>query len=190
MRLFRKRLFYTRDQIKGEQFSIGEFTYGTPDIMNFDQKTKFTVGKYCSFGANVSILLGGEHRTDLATTFPFTEVPEPFPETASITGMTGSKGDITIGNDVWLGFGATILSGCTIGNGAVIGAGALICRDVQPYSIMGGNPAKVIRMRFNDETIARLQKLAWWNWEAEKVQRNVLLLCDDDIESLLTAHNC
>ncbi len=190
MRLFNKRVFFTKDQLSGEQFSIGEFTYGMPEIRNFDNKTKLSVGKYCSFGAHVSILLGGEHRTDLATTYPFPEIPEPWEETSGITGMTTSKGDISIGNDVWIGHGSIILSGATVGDGAVIGAGALICKDVPPYSIVGGNPAKLLRMRFEQETVQRLLKLAWWDWPAAKVRENVALICDANIEALLTRHDC
>lgn len=190
MRLFSKKLFFTKDQIQGEQFSVGDFTYGSPDIKNYDSNTRLTIGKYCSFAARVAIIMGGEHRMDMVTTYPFPEIADPWPETSGITGMTGSKGDIFIGNDVWVGYGATILSGVTIGDGAAIGAGALVSRDVEPYAIIGGNPAKIIRKRFDEHTVTRLLKLAWWNWPKEKVRKNVHLLCRPDIEALLTAHNC
>ena len=190
MRLFKKKLFFTKDSVLGEQFSIGDFTYGSPDIRNFDPQTRLTIGRYCSFAARVSILMGGEHRLDLGTTYPFPEIAEPWPETADISGMTGSKGDIVIGNDVWVGHGATILSGVTIGDGAVIGAGALVVHDVAPYAIMGGNPAKMIRMRFDEQTVSRLLKLAWWNWPEEKVRENIHLICNSDIKALLSEHGC
>jgi len=155
-----------------------------------DAIEKLTIGKYCSFAARVSILLGGEHRLDMATTFPFAEIPEPWSETKALPHMTGSKGDISIGNDVWIGHGTTILSGVTIGDGAVLGASAMVCRNIAPYSIVGGNPAKTIKMRFADDTISRLMKLAWWDWSEEKVHANIHLICSPDIESLLIAHGC
>jgi len=125
MRLFGKKLFFTKDQIKGDQFFVGDFTYGSPDIRNCDGSTTLTIGRYSSFAAKVTIVLGGEHRLDMVTTYSFPEIADPWPETKGITGMTGSKGNIIIGNDVWVGHGATILSGVTIGDGAVIGASAL-----------------------------------------------------------------
>ena len=189
MRLFGKKRFFTKDGVKGEQFSIGDYTYGSPGVRNYDGKTKLTIGKYCSFAAHVAVLLGGEHRLDMATTYPFPEIPEPWPEARDIKGMTGSKGDVVIGNDVWVGFGATILSGVTIGDGAVIGAGAVVCGDVKPYAIVGGNPAKVIRMRFDEETVDRLLELRWWDWPEEKVRANLHLLCSPDIKALFQAHN-
>ncbi len=190
MRLFSKKLFFTRDQIQGDQFSIGDFTYGTPDVITYDDKTKLTIGRYCSFAARVAILMGGEHRMDLGTTYPFPEIAEPWPEASNITGMTGSKGDIVIGSDVWVGYGATILSGVTIGDGAAIGAGALVSSDVAPYAIVGGCPAKKIRMRFAEPIVTRLLKLAWWDWPEAKVRKNVHLICSSDIEALLSAHGC
>jgi acetyltransferase-like isoleucine patch superfamily enzyme len=190
MRLFSKKLFFTKDQITGDQFSIGAFTYGLPEVYNYDGTTRLTIGRYCSFAARVAIILGGEHRLDTATTYPFPEIADPWPEPAAITGMTGSKGDIVIGSDVWVGFGATIISGVTIGHGAAIGARALVTRDVPPYAIVGGNPAKTIRMRFDERTIRRLLKLAWWDWPEDKVRQNVALICGSDINALLEAHDC
>jgi len=191
MRLLgRKKTFFTREQFPDEQISIGAFTYGTPHVKNYDQKTKLYVGKYCSFAAQVTILLGGEHRIDYATTYPFSDIPSPWPEAEKITDMTYSKGDVLIGNDVWIGFGATILSGVRIGDGVVIGAGALVSASVKPYSVVGGNPAKTLKMRFDEETVSRLLKLAWWQWSEDKVRANIHLLCDSDMNSLLEAHGC
>ena len=94
------------------------------------------------------------------------------------------KGDIIIGNDVWFGFGSTVRNGVTIGDGAIIAAGAFVVKDVPPYSIVAGNPARVVKMRFDDISIARLQKIAWWNWPLEKINKNLKLLCSLDLDKL------
>ncbi len=191
MRLFsKKKPFFTKDQLQGAQFSIGDFTYGSPAVISYDNSSRLSIGKYCSFAGKVTILLGGDHRLDWATTYPFPDLSGPWPEGSEIAGHPASKGAIVIGNDVWVGYGATILSGTTIGDGAVIGANALVSRDVKPYGIAAGNPAKVIKMRFENHTVSRLLQLAWWNWSERKVRDNVHLLCSSDIEALLTAHNC
>lgn len=191
MNLFRKKKsFFTKDQFSGEQFSIGAFTYGSPHVKNYDRKSKLSIGRYCSFAAKVTILLGGEHRSNSASTYPFSEIPHPWPETMQLPAMTHSKGDTHIGNDVWLGYGVTILSGITVGDGAVLGAGALVCKDVPPYAVVGGNPAKILKMRFDSDTVARLLKLSWWQWPEDKVRANIQLICNTDINSLLLAHGC
>jgi len=190
MRLFsQKKPFFTKDQFSGEQFSIGDFTYGSPDVISYDNKTKLTVGKYCSFAAQVTILLGGDHRIDWATTYPFPDLPEQWPEADAIVGHPASKGDISIGSDVWIGYGATLLSGITIGDGAVVGANALVSSDIAPYGVAVGTPAAVIKTRFDKKTISRLLTLGWWNWSEEKVRQNIHLLCSANIEALLTAHD-
>jgi virginiamycin A acetyltransferase len=87
-----------------------------------------------------------------------------------------SRGDVIIGNDVWIGYGATILSGVIIGDGAIIGAGAVISKSIEPYSIMVGNPAKLIKKRFSNKTIKFLNEIKWWNWDIDKIKRNIHLL--------------
>lgn len=94
------------------------------------------------------------------------------------------KGDIVVGNDVWFGYDSLIKNGVTIGNGAIIAARAVVIKDVPAYSIVAGNPAKVVKMRFDDKTIERLQKIAWWDWDIEKINRNLKLICNLDIDRL------
>ncbi|HEX5127349.1 MAG TPA: CatB-related O-acetyltransferase, partial [Rhodocyclaceae bacterium] len=125
------------------QYSIGRGTYGDDLLVrNWNEGTTLRIGNYCSIAAGVKIYLGGEHRTDWVTTYPFSAL---WPEAAHIEGHPRSKGDVTIGNDVWIGTEAMILSGVTIGDGAVIGARAVVSRDVPPYAIVAGNPASVVR---------------------------------------------
>ena len=138
----KKKQTLTRDRIFGPTFSIGDHTYGEPTILQFDQTTRLVMGRFCSISDQVTLILGGNHRSDWITTYPFPAFKERWPEAATIKGHPASKGDIVIGNDVWIGYSATILSGVTIGSGAVIGTQALISRDVAPYAIMAGNPAR------------------------------------------------
>lgn len=178
----------TRDRLNGPTISIGEYTYGEPTVLQFDHSTRLTIGRFCSIADRVTIIMGGNHRSDWATTFPFSSFPAAWPEAAAISGHPASKGDITIGHDVWIGFGATILSGVAIGNGAVIGARAVISNDVAPYAIVAGNPAREIKKRFDDATIHALLHLAWWDWPEDKIRRNLSLLCCNHIAKLLTHH--
>ena len=184
----KKKQILTRDRITDPAFSIGNYTYGEPTILQFDQTTRLVIGRFCSISDQVTIILGGNHRSDWGTTYPFPAFTETWPEAASIKGHPASKGDIVIGHDVWIGYGATILSGVTIGSGAVIGARAVISRDVAPYAVMAGNPAQEIKKRFDDTTIAQLLQLAWWNWPEEKIRANLPLLCSNQIQQLLMNH--
>jgi len=142
--------------------TVGEGTYGLPNIYYWDFSTRLHIGNYCSIAEEVTFILGGEHRTDWLTTYPFSEFKIEWPEASAATGHPATKGDINIGNDVWIGHGATILSGVRIGNGAVIAAGSIVTSDIEPYSIAGGNPARHIKFRFDAETIERIENLAWW----------------------------
>ena len=105
----------------------------------------------------------------------------------SICDAWNNKGDTVIGNDVWIGYEAVILSGVTIGDGAIIGARAVVTRDIPPYTIAAGVPAKPIRRRFDVETIARLEELRWWDWEEEKIRQNIAAIRNGDIEALCRA---
>jgi len=184
----KKKQTLTRDRIIGPNYVIGDHTYGEPTVRQFDQTTRLVMGRFCSISDQVTIILGGDHRSDWVTTYPFSAFTETWPEAATIKGHPASKGDIVIGHDVWIGYGATILSGVTIGSGAVIGARAVISRDVAPYAVMAGNPAQEVKKRFDETTIVRLLQLAWWDWPEEKIRTNLPLLCSSQIEQLLMNH--
>lgn len=164
--------------------SVGRFTYGNPQFMLWDDSERISIGSFCSISNEVVIFGGGEHNTDWVTTFPLRiAFGEPL---ANKDGHPASKGETKIGNDVWIGFRAMVLSGVNIGDGAVIGAGAVVAADVPPYAIVVGNPAKVIRYRFAPNEIQELLKILWWEWDINKIQATSSLLCSTNIKELLT----
>jgi chloramphenicol O-acetyltransferase type B len=175
-----------RTRIKFEQryprFELGKHSYGLPIVHDWQDGTTLKIGAYCSIARNVQIFLGGNHRTDWVTTYPF---PAFFKEARHISDYARSRGDVVIGNDVWLCTDCTILSGVTIGHGAVIGSGAVVRRDVEPYAIMIGNPAQVAGWRFNEAQRQALLEAAWWDWPEEEIRSVVDRLCSSDIEAFL-----
>jgi acetyltransferase-like isoleucine patch superfamily enzyme len=178
---------YTRDILKGKYFEIGEYTYGIPNVSP-SLGSRLRIGKFCAIPWDVSIELRGDHRMSHVTTYPFHVFADDWPGARNLreedVGAV-SKGDVIIGNDVWFGFGVTILSGVKIGDGAAIGAKSVVTKDVAPYSIVAGNPARVIGKRFDDETIRKLLEIRWWDWPIEKINNNVHIICSDNVDELI-----
>jgi acetyltransferase-like isoleucine patch superfamily enzyme len=166
------------------QVEVGEHTYGLRRecFFAYHPDDRVQIGKYCSIADDVRFVFG-EHRTDRVTTFPLRAVCFNEPPHADAL----SKGDILVGHDVWIGAGAIILSGVKIGNGAIVAAGAVVAKDVPPYSIVGGVPAKVIRMRLTESQIAALEKIQWWNWPPEKVKANLECFYGD-VDAFIQRH--
>lgn len=162
------------------QFQFGRETYGNPKVHAWGEGATLRVGSFTSIASGVQIFLGGEHRIDWVTTFPFNKLWE---EGKNIPGHPRTKGDILIGNDVWIATEAIIMSGVTIGDGAVIGARAVVTKDVPPYSIVAGNPAIMIKKRFDDKTIQRLLEIKWWDWDNSKIREALPLLLNNEIDN-------
>ncbi len=180
----RSKAFYTRDALAGKGYDIGEHTYGRPRVHAWgEEKATLKIGRFCSIARHVSILLGGNHPTRRVSTYPFASLKERWPQAAGPVSF--SKGDVVIGNDVWIGEGAVILSGVNIGDGAVIGAHAVVTKSVEPYAIVGGNPAQFIRKRFDEQTITRLLAIKWWDWPVEKISRFVDLISSERMDEFL-----
>lgn len=148
---------------------IGEYTYGFFNILCWNENDTVKIGKFCSIAENVKIFGGGEHNKRLVSTYPLKHNLFDI----DIDPNVMSKGATIIGNDVWIGTNAIVLSGVNIENGCIIGAGAVVVRDLPPYAIAAGNPAKIIGYRFESEIIEKLQKIAWWNWPIEKIKMNI-----------------
>jgi acetyltransferase-like isoleucine patch superfamily enzyme len=143
------------------------------------------IGKFCCIAQNVVFDLGFHHETEFVTTYPLNVM---FNQLKHITGHPKSKGDITIGSDVWIGEGSIIMGGITIGHGAVIAAGAVVTKDVEPYEIVGGVPAKAIKKRFNHFQVVDLLKISWWDWSDAKIVENAELLMGKDIQKFIDKH--
>jgi acetyltransferase-like isoleucine patch superfamily enzyme len=168
-------------------WDIGEFSYGRPKVRFPESGAALTIGRYCSFADRVEILLGGNHRVDWVSTYPFSALRALWPKAPRSQAYHDTNGDVTIGHDVWFGSGAFILSGVSIGDGAVVAAHAVVTKDVPPYAIVGGNPAGVIRYRFDEATVAALLDAAWWDLRPDEVARLIPLLQSERIADVIRA---
>jgi acetyltransferase-like isoleucine patch superfamily enzyme len=166
-------------------FDIGAFSYGRPKVRFVETGSKLTIGRYCSIADRVEIMLGGNHRAEWVTTYPFDNLPGLWPARRGGPGSHVSRGDVVIGHDVWIGSGALILSGVTVGSGAIIGARAVVSRDVPPYAVVAGNPAEIVRMRFPPAAIAALLEAAWWDLPRKEVELLIPALQSADIDALI-----
>lgn len=155
--------------------SVGKYTYGELNVVDFNHNSHLKIGCYCSIAQHVSFLLDVEHNTDTISTYPFNAKLLNGGEEAT------SKGDIIVDDDAWIGYGATIMSGVHIGQGAVVAAGAVVTKDVPPYAIVGGVPAKVIKYRFEPDMIKELLKVDYSKLTKEMVQEHI-----DDLYVKLT----
>lgn len=177
--------FYLASDRRYRCYDIGEYTYGAPNVLSKHEGVTLKIGRFCSIAEGVKIHLAGQHATDWVTTYPFDVL---FEKAAQFNGYPKSKGDVVIGHDVWIGTEAMIISGIRIGNGAIIGARSVVTKDVEPYSVVAGNPARHLRYRFDADTIASLEEIAWWNWSIEKVKEAWPLMLSSDIGAFIKTY--
>jgi acetyltransferase-like isoleucine patch superfamily enzyme len=165
--------------VRKSRVSVGAYTtgIGNLDVREWNEGSELVIGKFCSIAIGVTVMLGGNHRTDWITTYPFGRARSNALGGQDITGQILSKGNVTIGNDVWLGSSARIMSGVTIHDGAVVAADAVVTRDVAAYTMVGGNPARVIRSRFSPDIVDLLQQLSWWDLPPQQIQEIIKDLC-------------
>lgn len=192
------RLCFLKNLVKNPNITVGDYTYydDFENVENFERNVKYhfdfvgdklIIGKFCMIASDVKFIMNGaNHLTQAISSYPFGIFGHGWDQA-----MEGreypNKGDIVVGNDVWIGFNTTIMAGVTIGDGAIIGANSTVVKNVEPYSVVGGNPASEIRKRFPEETIQRLLKLKWWDWDIERITRNVHHLSNLDITKLESA---
>ncbi len=191
-----KKLGILKNHIKASNILVGDYTYfddrkNGPETFEENNvlynyhltRVKLEIGKFCAIAAESKFLMTGDHKLDGISTYPFPIFAKGWENVYDITNLP-IKGDIIIGNDVWLGYDCLIKNGVTIGDGAIIAARAVVVKDVPAYSIVAGNPAKVVAMRFSDTDINRLLDIAWWNWDIDKINSHLPLICDADISAL------
>lgn len=184
------RLCFLKNVVNHPQITIGDYTYydDFDNIENFQKNVRYlfdfsedrlTIGKFCMLASGVEFIMNGaNHLSEAVSAYPFAIFGGDWGN--AMDGKSyPTKGDTLIGNDVWIGYRACILPGVTIGDGAIIGSFAVVTKDVPPYTIVGGNPAQPIRKRFDEETIANLLNLAWWNWPVELITKYVNYLAGD-----------
>lgn len=153
-----------------------------------NENANLCIGSFCSIAINLTVYLGGDHRTDLITTYPFGLINQNVFNTFDGKGTTNSdttKGDVVIGNDVWIGADVTIMSGVKIGDGCIIAKNSHVVKSMPPYSIYGGNPAKFIRYKFTEDIIKKLLKIKWWDFDDKLLNANLPLLMDNDINKFI-----
>lgn len=178
----------TRPDLRG--YEIGRFSWGHLVVSSRTLGYRLRIGQFCSLAYGCHILLGGEHRTDFVSTYrfpsysPFRE-SMPDPEAATST----SKGDVVIGNDVWIGHQSMILSGVELGDGVVVGAGSVVRRSAPPYAILAGNPARVLGYRFPEQQIEALLRIRWWDWPVDAIVESLPLLMSDDIQTFIDRYD-
>lgn len=191
---------YLKETITRSNISVGEYTIYNDfrdDPREFEQNNvlyqypinqdKLIIGKFCSIACGATFIFNSaNHRQTALSTYTFPFFYEEWQlDKEHVTSAWDNKGDIVIGNDVWIGYEATILSGVTIGDGAIIGAKAVVTKDVPAYSVVGGVPAKEIKRRFDANTIQKLQQIKWWDWPYEKIQRAIPYLKNGDVDHLM-----
>lgn len=194
-----KQTVYLKNVITDPSITVGDYTMYNDfvnDPVGFERnnvlyhypinRDRLIIGKFCSIACGAKFLFNSaNHTLSSLSTYPFPLFFEEWGlEKRNVAASWDNKGDIVIGNDVWIGYEAVILAGVMIGDGAIIGTRAVVTKDVPPYTIVGGVPTKPIRKRFNDETIAELLRLKWWDWSEKKISQNIKAIQSGNIKRI------
>ena len=190
---------FIQNTVSNRNIIIRDYTYydDPEDSEDFERNVlyhypfigdKLIIGKFCALARGIKFIMNGaNHKLNGFSTYPFQIFGNGWEKVAHQAGELPDKGDTVIGKDVWIGYEAVMMPGVQVGDGAIVAAKSVVVKDVLPYTIVGGNPAKCIRQRFDDETIQALLKVGWWNWNIEKITRNLEQIVAADIEALI---NC
>ncbi|MGL5328930.1 MAG: Vat family streptogramin A O-acetyltransferase [Peptostreptococcaceae bacterium] len=187
---------FIKNTIKNPNIQVGDYTYYSDEngCEDFEKHVthhyefigdKLIIGKFCAIASGIEFIMNGaNHRMNSVTTYPFNIMANGWEKSTPALGDLPYKGDTIVGNDVWIGQNVTILPGIKIGDGSIIAANSVVTKDVAPYSIIGGNPATLIKKRFEDSLINYLLEIKWWDWSKEKIFSNLEILCSSDLDSI------
>jgi len=190
------RLCFLKNIIKNPNIEVGDYTYydDFENVENFEKNVKYhfdfvgdklIIGKFCMIASGATFIMNGaNHLSRSVSSYPFAIFGGDWSD--AMEGKTYPvKGNTIIGNDVWIGYDATIMPGVQIGDGAIIASKSVVIKDVEPYSIVGGNPAQLIKKRFSDNMIEALLKVEWWHWPIEKITAHVKQLTSGDVSLII-----
>lgn len=193
---------FIKNTISNPNIIVGDYTYydDPEDSTNFERNVlyhypfigdRLIIGKFCALARGVKFIMNGaNHKLSGISTYPFYIFGEGWEKVTPSPNDLPYKGDTVVGNDVWIGFDTLIMPGIKIGNGAIISSRSVVVSDVPAYSVVGGNPARVIRQRFPSETVAALESIAWWDWPIEKISRHLEIIVSADVEALKAQEIC
>lgn len=191
-----KRVCFIKNVITRPNIIVGDYTYYDDDngAEKFEERVthhyefygdKLIIGKFCAIAKGITFIMNGaNHRMNSVTTYPFSIMANGWEKSIPKMEDLPFKGDTVIGNDVWIGQNVTILPGIHIGDGAIVGSNSVVTKDIEPYTIVGGNPARIIRKRFDEALVKYLLEIKWWDWTKEKIFANLDVLCSSDLERI------
>jgi len=193
-----RRVCFIKNFVKSPNIIVGDYSYydDPVDPEGFERNVLYNygsdrliIGKFCAIATNVKFIMNGaNHKLDGISTYPFPIFGNGWETSMDKLMELPSRGDTIIGNDVWIGYESLIMPGVNVGDGVAIAARSVVVRDIPPYTIAGGNPARPIKQRFSDTDIEILLEIKWWDWDIEKITRNINLIMDGDIQALSKAH--
>ncbi|MEZ2304046.1 MAG: CatB-related O-acetyltransferase [Microcoleus sp.] len=191
------RVGFIKNFVKSPNIIVGDYSYYDDptgpekfekNVLYNYGNDRLIIGKFCAIATNVKFIMNGaNHKLDGISTYPFPIFGNGWETAMNLLMELPSKGDIVIGNDVWIGYEAVIMPGVKIGDGVVIAAKSVVVKDVPAYTIVGGNPAGIIKQRFSDAEVAQLLEIRWWDWQIDKITRHINLIMNSDIQALIDA---